>query len=206
MREIVTLDVGGDGNRSYVILDRADGSAWCVDPSYGARAVLQTCRKAGCALRDVLLTHTHQDHIATVPELRKILGVRVWVHRNELSQVPGAVALPGEGPLGAVPGLEVIETPGHTPGGVCYRVDDALFTGDVLFVDWVGRWDFPGGDGRALFSSLGKLKMLPRRLVIHPGHHYGCQETRTLGEELLRNKFFACDDFDRFAALLPELT
>lgn len=206
MRQIITLDVGGDANRSYLILDRSDGTAWCVDPSYGATVVLETCRRAGCTLREVLLTHTHADHIATVPDLQKVLGVRVWVHRNELSRMPGALALPGEGPLDALSGLEVVETPGHTPGGVCYRVDDALFTGDVLFVDWVGRWDLPGGDGRALFRSLAKLRTLPPHLVIHPGHHYGCQETRSLGEELLHNTFFACDDYERFAAMLPELT
>ncbi len=81
-----------------------------------------------------------------------------------------------------------------------------LFTGDVLFVDWVGRSDFAGGDPLALFRSLARLRALPPRLMIRPGHHYGSVESRSLGEEIHLNKFFSCTDYDRFLSMQPELS
>ncbi len=206
MREIITLDVGGDANRSYCLVDEPGREAWCVDPSYGAPQILALLAARGLRLTEIFLTHTHPDHVATLPELQRATGARTWIHPLEKARVPAATALPGEGKLGQVPGTEVIFTPGHTPGGTCYRIGEALFTGDVLFVDWVGRSDFPGGDARALFQSLAKLRTLPPGLIIHPGHHYGSVETRTLGEEARVNKFFGCKDYVRFLSLLPELS
>jgi hydroxyacylglutathione hydrolase len=205
MREIVTLDVGGDANRSYCLLDEKAGDAWCVDPSYGASQILDLCASRSVRLTEIFLTHTHADHIATLQPLARATGARSWVHELERARVPGAQPIPAEGPLPGLPPVEAIFTPGHTPGGTCYRMGDALFTGDVLFVDWVGRSDFPGGDPLALFKSLARLRGLPGALVLHPGHFYGTVETRTLREEVLLNKFFSCTDFDRFLALQPEL-
>ena len=205
MRELVSLDAGGDANRAYVILDRAAGVAWCVDPSFAGAAIMALCQGAGCRLTEVFLTHTHGDHIATLPDLRPT-GVRVWVHASERVRLPSSTQLPAEGDVPEVPGVSFVETPGHTPGGVCYIVDGDLFTGDVLFVDWVGRSDFAGGDPRALFESLGRLRSLPPGLRIRPGHNYGAVESRTLGDEIGANKFLACTDYDEFLSLLPELS
>jgi len=205
MFEVVTIDASGDANRTYCILDREGRRAFCVDPSFAARAVLDAANEGACALTDVFITHTHHDHVATLAQLKSRPGVRVWVHPKETSRIDGATPLPGEGPLAAVPGVDVIYAPGHTPGGVCYRMDDALFTGDTLFVDWVGRADFAGGDAGALFESLAKLRALPGNLIIHPGHHYGQVEKRTLAEEIQKNKFLACTEFEMFLKLLPEL-
>jgi hydroxyacylglutathione hydrolase len=206
MREIVILDVGGDANRSYCLLDHQTGDAWCVDPSYGASQILDLCTSRSARLTEIFLTHTHADHIASLPHLAKATGARTWVHALEPGKVPDSTPIPGEGPLPGLPEVEAIFTPGHTPGGTCYRVGDALFTGDVLFVDWVGRSDFQGGDPLALFKSLARLRDLPGRLVIHPGHSYGTVETRALCEEVLLNRFFSCRDFERFLALQPELS
>ena len=177
-----------------------------MDPSFGADAILRACSLRGVRLTEILLTHIHADHIATLPELRRATGARVWVHPSEVARVPGALPLPPEGPLSALPGVQTVFTPGHTPGGTCYRFRGDLFTGDLLFVDWVGRSDFPGGDSRGLFDSLAKLRALDPDLVIRPGHHYGSVESRRLGDEVRLNKFFACEDYDRFLALLPELS
>ncbi len=204
MRELVTLDAGGDANRAYIILDRAAGRAWCIDPSFAGAAIMALCQGAGCKLTEVFLTHTHGDHIATLPDLRPT-GVRIWVHARERVALPGAAHLPEEGALADLAGVSFLETPGHTPGGVCYLVDGDLFTGDTLFVDWVGRADFAGGDPRALFDSLAKIRRLSGEVRIRPGHHYGAVESRTLREEIRQNKFLACTDFERFLKLLPEL-
>ncbi len=204
MRELITLDVGGDANRSYLIVDREQDTAWCVDPSYGARRILELCTGQGLRLTEILLTHTHGDHVATLPELAEATGARVWAHRLEAPRVPGATPLPGDG--SPLPGVMALFTPGHTPGGTCYIVGGDLFTGDVLFVDWVGRSDFAGGDPRKLFESLARLRTLDPGLVIRPGHHYGSEESRRLGDEVRLNKFLACTDFERFLALQPELS
>jgi glyoxylase-like metal-dependent hydrolase (beta-lactamase superfamily II) len=176
-----------------------------VDPSYGARAVLDACGARGRTLTHILLTHAHGDHVAGVPALRERPGCSVLCHPFEARGIPGAIPLDGEGAVPGLPGLEVLFTPGHTPGSVCYRTEGHLFTGDTLFVDWVGRADFAGGDPRALFSSLAKLRALPTGLMIHPGHDYGSVPERTLGEEARLNKFFACTDFEEFLRFLPEL-
>ena len=205
MREIITLDVGGDANRSYCLLDSESRTAWCVDPSFGAVPILALCTRRQVRLTEIFLTHTHADHVATLPDLLRATGARAWVHPLELARVPGATPLPEEGPLPEVPGVETLFTPGHTPGGTCYLLGDALFTGDVLFVDWVGRCDFPGGDSRALFQSLAKLRSLSSDLAIYPGHHYGSVESRSLGDEIRLNKYLNCRDYGRFLQLLPEL-
>lgn len=205
MAEVAVLDAGGDANRTYVVLLRSKGRAFCVDPSYGAPSVERVCREAGCLLTDVLLTHSHRDHWASLPRLVETFGPRVFVHPAEEAPPPGARVLASEGPLPGLPEVEVLFTPGHSPGGVCYRFEDRLFTGDTLFVDWVGRWDLPGGSGEALFHSLARLRTLEPTLRIHPGHHYGTVECRTLGEEARCNRFFKEEDLGAFLALLPLL-
>lgn len=205
MAEVVVLDAGGDANRAYVVLSREERRAFCVDPSYAAEAVARLCRESGCALTDVLLTHSHRDHWASLPELVEAFGPRVFVHPAEGGPPAGAMYLEAEGPLPSLPAVEVLFTPGHSPGGVCYRFEDRLFTGDTLFVDWVGRWDLPGGSGEALHRSLGRLRALDPALKIHPGHHYGTVESRTLAEEARVNRFFRETNLRAFLALLPEL-
>ncbi len=206
MAEVEVLDAGGDANRAYVVLLRAEGRAFCVDPSHAAPDVERVCREAGCALTDVLLTHAHRDHWASLPRLIEVFSPRIFVHPAENFPPKGARLLTAEGPLPGLPAVEALFTPGHSPGGVCYRFQDRLFTGDTLFVDWVGRWDLPGGSGEALFRSLARLRRLDPSLRIHPGHHYGAAESRTLGEELRENRFFREEDLGAFLALLPEIT
>jgi glyoxylase-like metal-dependent hydrolase (beta-lactamase superfamily II) len=206
MAEVAVLDAGGDANRAYVVLERPERRAFCVDPSYAAEAVERVCREAGCVLTDVLLTHSHRDHWASLPRLVQVFGPRILVHPAEGSPPPGARFFTAEGPLPGLPRVEVLFTPGHSPGGVCFRFEDRLFTGDTLFVDWVGRWDLPGGSGEALFQSLARLRSLAPALRLHPGHHYGTVESRTLGEEIGTNRFLREEDLGAFLALLPELT
>jgi glyoxylase-like metal-dependent hydrolase (beta-lactamase superfamily II) len=206
MTQTETFDAGGDANRSYLVFPGTGEEAWCVDPSFAAPLILRRLKERGAKLTHVLLTHTHGDHVATLDMLSEACAPTVWAHPVEASRIPGARPLPGEGPMPSPPGVEVLFTPGHTPGGVCYRIGEDLFTGDTLFVDWVGRADLPGGDARALFASLAKLRNLPGGLRIRPGHHYGAVESRTLAEEVSANRFLACGDFGAFLALLPELT
>jgi glyoxylase-like metal-dependent hydrolase (beta-lactamase superfamily II) len=85
--------------------------------------------------------------------------------------------------------VECLYTPGHTPGCQCFLVEGNLFTGDTLFIDAVGRTDFPGGSGRALLKSLQRIKQLPDNTMIWPGHHYGEPAHEELGVLKLTNPY-----------------
>jgi glyoxylase-like metal-dependent hydrolase (beta-lactamase superfamily II) len=84
--------------------------------------------------------------------------------------------------------LEVIHTPGHSPGSICLYADGQLFTGDTLFVNWCGRTDFFGGDESAMKNSLIRLMELPEETVVWPGHDYGREPQSTLGREKRKNR------------------
>jgi len=153
-----------------------------------------------------LLTHGHVDHLTALAELAGRFPAPIYIHpldsawcftpRNELPGFYAAPAAPkGEvRPVADGDELElagarwtVIETPGHTPGGVCYKLepDQALFAGDTLFRGSVGRTDLPGGDPRVLTRSLRRLAALPEALPVYPGHG----EATTIGREKQDNYF-----------------
>ena len=178
-----------------------DGKAWIVDPGGDARRIAALVRETGCAPAGILLTHAHFDHIGAIPELQAIWpGLPVYVHKDDakviahaLNQVPPdypPIPLPENVRTEGWPDfLEVIETPGHTPGGVCYylKQDSLLLSGDTLFAGSVGRTDLPGGHMPTLMASLAKLVELPGDTRVVPGH--GPQTT--IGLEKESNPFLA---------------
>ena len=187
------------------------GKALVVDP--GAEATLVAAKLATLGLEPaaVLLTHAHFDHVGAVPDLqRSFPSLPVFVSEADakivshpFNQFPPDYPPIGElgntrdantlsdfiSSLGWRAEVEVIDTPGHTPGGVCYLFRDGgastLFSGDTLFCCSVGRTDFPGGSMATLRESLGKLKALDPETVVVPGHG---SET-TIGRELKSNPF-----------------
>ena len=188
---------------------RRDGSdrALIVDPGDEAEKLLGAVKELNLTLDGILLTHTHFDHVGAVAEVARETGAEVWVPEIEkpvLADINRYQPFPGIGPFESyeaehtVKGgeklelagfeIDVVFTPGHSPGHVTYAVADelALFSGDVLFQGSVGRTDLPGGDWPTLLESIRTLvDSYPEDTAVYPGH----MGTTTLGRERATNPF-----------------
>jgi len=190
---------------------RRDGSdrALIVDPGEEAPKLLAAIEQLGVKLDGILLTHTHFDHVGAVAPIAKATGAEVWVPELEkqvLADIDSYVPWPQFGPFESwdaehtvsggerleLAGLEidVLFTPGHSPGHVTYSIPDeqVVFSGDVLFQSSVGRTDLPGGDWPTLLESIRSLvDALPGETTVYPGH----MGVTTLGAERAGNPFLA---------------
>lgn len=204
--EVVQLEVGMMQNFCEILYCPATKAAAIVDPAWEVDRLLRECQRLGVRVEAALITHTHHDHIEGVAELVAKTGARVYVHPNEAERVrPSAreIALLTDLQDVAIGsrGVRVLETFGHTVGGVCFLADGYVVTGDVLFVGGCGRTDFPGGSTAALWSSLNRLMALPEETRVYPGHNYGSTSTSTIGRETLENPYLRCATFEEFREL-----
>ncbi len=180
-----------------------DGATVIIDPGTDVD-LLADALDADLRPVAMLATHGHYDHVAATAALQKRYPVPFYLHSGDTSlvryvnlymrffdglkpvQVPEVHDYFDKVPSPLVLGgleIEVIPTPGHTPGSVCFRVDDHLFTGDTLMKKGVGRLDLPGSDPEQLKESLRRLGEMPPNLAIHPGHG----PSSTIGAELRDN-------------------
>lgn len=191
-------------NCFLVRADAAATEAVIVDPGDEAQRLLGAAGELGVTLAAILLTHTHFDHIGAVAPIARATGAPVYCPELEVPVMrdPGAFYPPMFGPIEgwepehtvkggetlALAGMtiDVVFTPGHSPGHVTYAIEDGLFSGDVLFQNSVGRVDLPGGDGRTLLSSIAMLlERYDDDTRVHPGH----MGLTTLGAERATNPF-----------------
>lgn len=181
----------------YLLAAEGAPEAAVIDPGDEAEAILARARDEGLQVRAVLLTHAHWDHIGAVAEVAEATGAPVMLHRADQPLLDAWSPRPvqpacfldqgDEVRVGAVR-LQVLHTPGHTPGGLCFLAGRHLFTGDTLFAGAVGRWDFPGGSEAALRRSLReRILVLPDDLSVHPGHG----PDTTIGDERRDNPYLA---------------
>lgn len=174
------LTVPPIGTNCYIFGDGDAKTGAIVDPGGDAAGILAAVGDLGLTVSVIFLTHGHYDHVGALPELRRALpGVPVYLHPADrairdgaLIPDPGPTVDYGDGSTVAVGGLtvEVLHTPGHTPGGVSLKVGDTLFTGDTLFRGSMGRTDLPGGSYDQLMDSLRRLAALPGDYKVCPGH------------------------------------
>jgi len=182
------------------------GRALIVDPGAAAGRYRQAAAALGVEIEAILITHCHFDHIGAVAEVARATGAPVYcpeIERGVLADI-NSWTPPGFGPFESyeadhtVKGgerlslagldIDVVFTPGHSPGHVTYAVPGALLSGDVLFQGSVGRVDLPGGDWNVLERSIGGLlKAFPAETILYPGH----MGTTTLGRERDTNPFLA---------------
>lgn len=185
---IETLTVGPIFTNCYIV-SSGGGACAVIDPGDEPAKILRFLKDKGFKCDGILITHGHHDHVGGLAEVAAQTGAAVYAGAGDLSRIPaeGVVAVK-DGDVIKAGGLEfaAVETPGHTEGGVCYLCGGALFSGDTLFCDSVGRTDLPGGDYATLRLSLLKLSDLPfDDLEVYPGH----MESTTLAHERRFNPF-----------------
>lgn len=199
MLQIKRMRVGQIGTNCYLLEDTDAKTCVVVDPGDQPDDIDQEIRKAGLSLTMILITHGHFDHVLGVPGLlKKWPGIPVYVHEKEVNWTGAGDQYMLLGPVenihtvkdgdtidfGGTP-IEVLHTPGHSPGSVTYRVGDVLFCGDTLFAGSCGRTDFPGGSMKAMMASLARLAALPGDYRVLPGH----MEPSTLERERKTNPY-----------------
>lgn len=200
----------GPVQENCFLIRQDDGDrAVIIDPGDEADKLLAAIDAFGVGLDAILLTHTHFDHVGAVAPIARATGAEVWVpeiERRVLADIMSFVPWPGFGPFEsweaehtltggetlelAGLGIDVISTPGHSPGHVSFSIpaETAVFSGDVLFQGSVGRTDLPGADWPTLLASIGTLvDSLPSETVVYPGH----MGITTLGAECATNPFLA---------------
>jgi hydroxyacylglutathione hydrolase len=207
--EVETLTVGPVAENCFLLRREGADRVLVVDPGEEAERIVAAIEATGAEVEAILITHCHFDHIGAVTPVAAATGAPVYCPAIEtpiLSDIMTFVPWEGFGPFESyeadetveggetleLAGLEidVIFTPGHSPGHVTYSVrgEDAIFSGDVLFQGSVGRVDLPGADGPTLIMSIRNLlESHPDETTVYPGH----MGTTTLGAERATNPFLA---------------
>ncbi|WP_018870842.1 MULTISPECIES: MBL fold metallo-hydrolase [unclassified Thioalkalivibrio] len=200
-------ELGPMENFVYLIEDMGSRRAAVVDPAWDPDAILRQAREQDVEISDILLTHSHHDHINGIeaileynPSARLHLlkpEAEFWGRDLEQPQLHHG----GDRFMLGDTEIRLLHTPGHTPGSTCFHMPagDDLITGDTLFVFGCGRCDLHGGDPEQMFHTLKGLREgLPEHTCIHPGHNYAEKPESTLAEEEEGNPFMhfeAVDDF-----------
>jgi len=203
--QVETIVNGPFQENCFLAWDDQTNNGIFIDPGAEPERLLQTAAKRGVELVGIYNTHGHIDHAGGVQPIKDALNIPFAIHPKDdflLQILPDQARMFGV-PSVSVPAIDtplahedtfqvgtltakVIHTPGHSPGGVCFLFDDAIFVGDTLFAGSVGRTDLPGGSTETLLESIHtRLLSLPDDLRVYSGHG----PATTIGDERRRNPF-----------------
>ncbi len=207
-------------NFAYLIGDRETGDCVVVDPAYAAQDLVDALEADDMHLSGVLVTHHHPDHVggsmmgfelAGLAELLEHASVPVHVNTHEadwVSRVTGIarseLTAHEHGDVVSVGGvdIELLHTPGHTPGSQCFLLDGRLVAGDTLFLEGCGRTDFPGGDVDAMYRSLQALAQLAGDPTVFPGHWYSAEPSASLSDVRRSNYVYRASNLEQWHMLM----
>jgi hydroxyacylglutathione hydrolase len=183
---IKTIAVGMFAANCYFIMDEDTKETAVIDPGGDSEDLIEILDKMGALVKFILLTHGHADHTGAITEISSKYNVPIYINEKDQELMFNNAYM-----FGSIKGdntliknicdddklcigsteISTVETPGHTPGGVCFIVEDNIFTGDTLFYGSVGRTDLPGGSYNTLISSIKtKLLVMPDNYTVLPGH------------------------------------
>jgi glyoxylase-like metal-dependent hydrolase (beta-lactamase superfamily II) len=203
------IQIGGfDKNFSYFLGDEKSREIIVVDPD-NLLLLFDLIEKGNLLPRAICITHEHQDHIAGVQGFCEKYSVPVYFSeevfasmKEKFPKIEIRALADNEKIIIGKESLEVIKTPGHATGCICYLFGDKLITGDTLFIDGCGRCDFADSDVKKMYESLyEKILKLPQETIIYPGHDYGLKKSATIAEQRKTNKFLKCKNFEEFRKL-----
>ena len=207
-------------NFIYLIGDRTTGEAVVIDPAYDPQGIINILEEDEMNLTGVLATHYHPDHvggdmmgfsISGITDLLNLASVPIHVQNEEAELVDKVTGVGHDNlithssgdklTIGSIE-IELIHTPGHTPGSQCFLVQDRLVAGDTLFLDGCGRTDLPGGDPRQMYESLTtRLAKVPDTATLFPGHLYSPKPSQSMGETREHNYVFAPSSAEQWMAM-----
>ena len=207
-------------NFAYLVGCRTSGECLVVDPSWDPSGLVRIAERHQMRVTGCVATHTHPDHVGgswmglQIPGLRQLAAEiegPIHVHAEEAAtlrswpEIDAARVVEhqdGDAIEIGAQRIELLHTPGHTPGGMCLLVADHVITGDVLFVGACGRVDLPGADPSAMFESLRRLGRLPGETVVLPGHDYGTAPRSTIAHELSRNPTMQAESAEEWCRMM----
>jgi glyoxylase-like metal-dependent hydrolase (beta-lactamase superfamily II) len=212
------LEIGPMQNYVYLVGSIETRKVAAVDAAWQIDTILRIAAEDDVEITHAFVTHTHPDHVGGrfagidiegVTELLAKCKAKVVVHKSEAEFLqglaPSDLIKTESGDRIDVGGMEIqlLHTPGHTPGSQCFLVDGRIVSGDTLFIGACGRVDLPGGNPEQLYYSLTqKLMALPDDTILFPGHNYADRPTSTLGDEKQSNPYFQFHSLKQFLAAL----
>ncbi|CAO5243197.1 MBL fold metallo-hydrolase [Frankia sp. AgKG'84/4] len=207
-------------NFVYLVGDRETGEAVIIDPAYKVGDLLDLLAADDMRLTGALVTHYHADHVGgsafgfEIEGIRELLAredVPIHVNRAEAEWVRQATDVSASDlaqhddadvvTVGRIP-IQLLHTPGHTPGSQCFLVDNRLVAGDTLFLEGCGRMDLPGGDAGLMYDSLRRLAALPDATTVFPGHQYSPKASEDLEVVKRMNHVFRPSSAQQWKAML----
>jgi len=212
------IEIGPMQNYVYLLGSLETRKVAVVDAAWEIDTILKIAKQDEMEITHAFVTHTHPDHvgggfagmeIAGVTELLEKCKAKVVVHKAEAEFIKGLsssdMIKSDNGDKVDVGGVEIqlMHTPGHTPGSQCFLVDGRVVSGDTMFIDACGRVDFPGGNAEQMYYSLTqKLAALPEETILFPGHNYAPLTHATIGEQKKTNPYLKFSSLKQFLAAM----
>ena len=220
---IEQIAIGPMQNYTYVIGCRSTRQVVLVDPAWDIDSLVSHINEKDYKLTAALATHYHPDHVGGsmmghtiegVRELLDIKGTKIHVQAEEADLVKKVTEVsdgdlevhgPGDHILVGEIRIDLLHTPGHTPGSQCFLVEGTLVAGDTLFLEGCGRTDLPGSDAAAMYHSIHHtLAKVPDDTVLFPGHRYSFHSSATMGMTREMNYVFKPDSQEQWMMMFGQ--